>query len=420
MSRPIAALDRLVGLEPDERGFLLRVIVVYGLVLTAYYMLRPLRDALALVGGSGRLPWLFTATFVGMLLAAPLLGWAAARLGRARLIPAVYGVCALVLVGLWIALAVGPREAATAAFFVWISIFNLVAVSLLWSVVVDRLKTAQASRLVGLVAFGGSLRGDRRAGARGPGCDLPGRRAPPPGRGAPPRRHPRGRRAALGRRSGRGGAPRGGPLEGFGQLVRSPLLVGISLYLLLMTSTSTVVYFAQATILERSVTGDGERTTVLAAIDLAVNVLALATQGLFTGRLLRRFGLALPLASLPVVSALGLGVLGAAPTLAVVAVLQVLRRALGYAVAKPAREVLFTALPRSARYKAKGLIDTVVYRGGDAAAGWACAGLGALGLGLGAIAWVCAPLALLWALLGWRLGASAEGGQESMSDRAGA
>ncbi|MCB9704090.1 MAG: MFS transporter [Myxococcales bacterium] len=420
MSRPIAALDRLVGLEPDERGFLLRVIVVYGLVLTAYYMLRPLRDALALVGGSGRLPWLFTATFVGMLLAAPLLGWAAARLGRARLIPAVYGVCALVLVGLWIALAVGPREAATAAFFVWISIFNLVAVSLLWSVVVDRLKTAQASRLVGLVAFGGSL-----GAIVGPALAalvatyLVAEHLLLVAAlllvvtlvvGAPLWAADRGEGEPLG----------GGPLEGFGQLVRSPLLVGISLYLLLMTSTSTVVYFAQATILERSVAGDGERTTVLAAIDLAVNVLALATQGLFTGRLLRRFGLALPLASLPVVSALGLGVLGAAPTLAVVAVLQVLRRALGYAVAKPAREVLFTALPRSARYKAKGLIDTVVYRGGDAAAGWAFAGLGALGLGLGAIAWVCAPLALLWALLGWRLGASAEGGQESMSDRAGA
>jgi AAA family ATP:ADP antiporter len=413
MGRRPSALARLLDLRPGERALVLRAGGVYALVLTANYMLRPLRDALALTGGSSKLPWLFTATFVGVLIAAPLIGWAAARLGRARLVEVVYGVCALVLVGLWGALGFGPRILASQAFFVWISIFNLIAVSMLWSVLADRLRTADAGRLFGLVAFGGSVGaivGPTVAGlvatflfadhlllvaallliaALVVGRPLWGERRGP---------DPEAEAAPIG----------GSAWEGFVQVLRSPALAGICLYLLLMTTTATVVYFEQELIIERSFTDDASRTAALAGIDLAVNVLSLSAQALLTGRIIRRFGLGVALAVLPLVTAVGLGLLGLMPALAIVAGLQIVRRASNYALAKPAREVLFTAVPRSARYKAKSMIDTVIYRGGDALAGWAFTGLGALGLGLGAIAWVTAPLALLWTGLGWRLGANAD------------
>ena len=399
MSRRPSALARLLDLRPGERALVLRAGGVYALVLTANYMLRPLRDALALTGGSSKLPWLFTATFVGVLIAAPLIGWAAARLGRARLVEVVYGVCALVLVGLWGALGFGPRVLASQAFFVWISIFNLIAVSMLWSVLADRLRTADAGRLFGLIAFGGSLGAivGPTVAALVVGRPLWGAR--------------RGPDADDGERGDEAmeDAPIGGSAwEGFVQVLRSPALAGICLYLLLMTTTATVVYFEQELIIERTFADDAARTTALAGIDLAVNVLSLSAQALLTGRIIRRFGLGVALAALPLVTAVGLGLLGLMPALAIVAGLQIVRRASNYALAKPAREVLFTAVPRSARYKAKSMIDTVIYRGGDALAGWAFTGLGALGLGLGAIAWITAPLALLWTGLGWRLGADAD------------
>jgi len=403
------ALDRLFGLRPEERGLVLRAASVYALILTANYMLRPLRDALGISGGADKLPWLFTATFVGMLIAAPLIGWASARLGRARLIQAVYGVCALVLTGLWLGLQFGPRLWTSYGFFVWISIFNLIAVSMLWSVLTDRMRTAEASRLFGLVAFGGSV-----GALVGPSiaalvatflvadhllliAALMLLIALVVGR-------PLWQSTAEHALPGDGEPLGGGPFEGLQQILKTPALAGLCVYLLLMTTTSTVVYFEQETLIERSFHDDSSRTAVLAGLDIAVNTLSLAAQALLTGRLLHRLGLAFALTSLPLITALGLSALGFAPVLAVLVGLQVIRRATNYALAKPAREVLFTALPRSTRYKAKSLIDTVVYRGGDALAGWAFAGLSALGLGLGAIAGLTAPLALAWMVIGWRLG----------------
>lgn len=402
-------LERALDVRPEERDLVLRAALVYALVLTANSMLRPLRDALGIAGGTGKLPWLFTATFIGVLVTAPIIGWAAAKLGRARLVQAVYGVCALVLAGLWCGLQSGARLWTSYAFFVWISVFNLVAVSLLWSVLADRMRTADARRLFGLVAFGGSV-----GALVGPGIAalvatllvadhllliaaamlllalVAGRRL---WRSAPSEASGPADLPALG----------GSAWEGFRQVLREPMLAGICLYLLLMSLTSTVVYFEQETLIQRGFADDDSRTAVLAGIDIAVNVLSLGVQALLTGRLLRRFGLAVGLAGVPLLTAVGLGVLGIVPALAILVGFQVLRRASHYALAKPAREVLFTVLPRSARYKAKNLIDTVVYRGGDALGGWIFAGLTGLGLSLGAIAWLAAPVSLLWTALGWRL-----------------
>src|SRR5690606_23442451 len=152
---------------------------------------------------------------------------------------------------------------------------------------------------------------------------------------------------------------------------------------------------------------DRTRTAVFAGIDLTVNILSVVTQAVLTGRVIRRVGLGRTLAPLPLVCLIGFVCLAIAPVLASLLLFQILRRAGDYAIARPAREVLYTAVDRSRRYKAKSLIDTVVYRGGDALTGWAFAGLEALGLTLASIAMVVAPLTGLWAAVGLWLGRNA-------------
>jgi len=146
------------------------------------------------------------------------------------------------------------------------------------------------------------------------------------------------------------------------------------------------------------------RTTVFALIDLLVNTLTLMLQIFATGRLLRRFGLAVMLVILPLVMIGGFLFLGTFPALTVVVVFQVLRRALNYAINRPARESLFTVVTREEKYKAKNVIDTVVYRGGDAVSAWIFAGLTMAGLSVPLILFLGVPIALTWSVNGFVLG----------------
>jgi AAA family ATP:ADP antiporter len=187
---------------------------------------------------------------------------------------------------------------------------------------------------------------------------------------------------------------------------RSPGLRWLCLFLCLHSSVGTVLYFEQTRIVGEAFTSPEARTALFARVDLAVNALTLATQLLGLAPLLRRFGLSVALCLLPAASAVGLLALGLWPTLAVLVGFGIVRRAGEYAIARPAREMLFTVLPRAARYKAKNFLDTAVFRGADAASGWLTDGLRALGLAGGALALAALPAALAGAVIGWRLGRS--------------
>jgi AAA family ATP:ADP antiporter len=175
------------------------------------------------------------------------------------------------------------------------------------------------------------------------------------------------------------------------------MLRGITLYLLLMTWVSTTMYFEQAQIVAAEIQDSTERAALFARMDLAVNAIAVTTQLLLTGRLIRWLGLGSVLVALPAVSGGSLVALSLAPTLGVLVGVQVVRRAVNYALSKPARELLYTVVDREAKYKGKNVVDTFVYRGGDAVAGWAFAGLRGLGLPLPAISWLAVPVTALWA-----------------------
>ena len=389
-------------------------------LLCGYYVLRPVRDEMGISGGIENLPLLFTGTFAVMLAAVPLFGWATARLPRRVMLPAVYWffIVNVLLFFLLMKNAVAPAAVAQ-AFFIWVSVFNLFVVLVFWSFMVDLYTNEQGKRLFGLIAAGGS------AGALA-GPALTAALAVPLGIAnlllvsalfltaavicihrllawdAPSAAHPGAGRA------GEDAAIGGTVWAGIRTVVQSGYLLAICLYILLFSLLFTFLYFEQARIVAANIASGVERTRLFAAIDLAVNLLSLLLQLFAAAPLLRLLGVAGTLALLPAVSAIGFGVVGLVPTLAVIVVFQVLRRAGEYAITKPARELLFAVLDRERKYKAKNFIDTVVFRGGDMASGWLLTGLKALGLTVVALAAVAIPVALAWLTLSWFLGCRQE------------
>jgi AAA family ATP:ADP antiporter len=292
-------------------------------------------------------------------------------------------------------------------------VFNLFVVSVFWSFMADLFDARAAARLYGAIAAGGSC-----GAIAGP--SITALAAAPLGianlllvsaallgaaivciamLGRWGRAHPRAGEP-------RAEAPLGGSiLAGVRATAWSPFLLGICGYLLCYTMLSTTLYFQQIEIVGREIPDAAERTRLFATLDLTVNSLTLLAQIFVFARLGALIGIAWMLALMPLVSAAGFVWLGLESGLAVLVVFGVARRVGEFAVSKPARESLYTAVPREARYKAKGFIDTVVYRGGDALSGWAFGALQGLGLGLAAISFAAVPVALAWTALAFFLGA---------------
>ena len=184
--------------------------------------------------------------------------------------------------------------------------------------------------------------------------------------------------------------------------------MGVGLWVALLSYAATIVYFEQAQLVSASVGSAGQQTRIFASIDLAVSVLTLATQILITGEVLKRLGTGLSAAALPAVYIVGFAFLGFAPSLIVVVIVQVLQRWMNFAIANPARQLYFTVVSREDKYKAKNLIDVVIYRGADALTGWIFDTLQALGLKLGAIALYSIPVVAGWFVLSLALGRTQE------------
>jgi AAA family ATP:ADP antiporter len=408
-------LQGLVSVRPGEVVALAWAFLYFFCLLCSYYIVRPMRDEMGIAGGVDKLQWLFTGTFLVMLAAVPLFGWVSSRFERRRFLPAVYWFFIANLLLFFVLFRSGVTHAWVArAFFIWTSVFNLFVVSVFWSFMADIFSNAQARRLFGFIAAGGT------AGAIcGPLLTTALALPLGPANLLPVSAGLLGlavicihRLGAWHSTAARQQAAQPEPVRAIGgqvlagvQLVlRSPYLLGICLLMLLFTTLATFLYFQQAQIVRDSFSDPAQRTAVFAVMDLAVNILTLLLQVLLTGRLVRWLGLGWTLALVPLLLAAGFLVLGLSPVLAVLVVVQVLRRAGNYAIMRPAREMLYVVLGREEKYKAKNFIDTVVYRGGDALSAWAYAGLRALGLGLSTLAFVAVPLALLWAGIAYRLG----------------
>jgi len=403
-------LGRFIEVRPEEVPVVGWCWLYIFSVLSSYYIMRPIRDQAGVAGGVNNLQWLFTGTLVGMLVLNVPFSYLVKKLPRSRFIPITYRFFAANII-LFAALLYWSNAAQSIwvgrTFFIWVSVFNLFVVSVFWQMNVDLFSPEQGKRLFALIAAGATV-----GAIVGSSLTASLARYVSPiflllgaaillevavfSVGRLSRLSP-----TLHRQPVAGGeeAPIGGSVfAGITHAFRSGYLVNVSLFLLLFAVTSTFLYFQQAGIVSRSFSDRGAQTAFFASVDLVVNVLTLVIQLFLSGRILLLLGVALTLGVLPVLTIIGFGALALFPTIAAVAVFQVLRRAADYAIARPTREVLFTVVPREDRYKAKSFIDTVVYRTGDQVGAWSVALLRWAGLGTAGVALVAIPIAALWLL----------------------
>ncbi len=408
-------LRKAVDVRAAEVRALMLGFIYYFLILSSYYVIRPIRDDFGAAGGIENLPWMFTGTLVVMLIANALFAALVARFSRRRFIPIVYRFLIanlLVFLVLLLTISKGNQVWVGRAFFIWTSVFNLFVISVFWAFMVDVFSTDQGKRLFGFISVGGTLGAIvgaaitatlvRRVGTINlllvcaVLLELSAQCV---------RFFPRTLDGPAVRQEAKAEAPVGGRVwAGIVHNIRSPYLLGISSYMLLYALTSTLLYFQQVGIAAGAYPDRAARTAFFAQIDLVVNVLTIVCQALLTGRLLKWFGVGVTLAILPALSVVGFTAMGMAPTLVLLVIFLVVRRAGNFAIARPARETLFTVITREDKYKAKNFIDTVVYRTGDQIGAWSSAALTWSGLGLTGVSLVAAPIAAVWLFVSLWLG----------------
>jgi ATP:ADP antiporter, AAA family len=414
-------LKRLIDVRPAEMRALGWSWLYIFCVLSSYYILRPIRDEMGVAGGVENLQWLFTGTLLGMIVVNPPFAALVAKLPRVRFIAITYRffIANLLIFILLLHLATAEQHIWVGRlFFIWTSVFNLFVVSVFWALMVDVFDSEQGKRLFGFIAAGATLGGIAGSSITASlAKDVPAtylllgsallleaavfsvRRLARLSDALRQRPAPQSGESLIG----------GNVLSGLIHAFKSPYLINVSLYILLFAITSTFLYFQQAEIARQSFAERGARTAFFARVDLWVNVLTLVAQLFLTGRVLRAVGVGLTLAMLPALSILGFGTLAMTPTIAVLVVYQVLRRAGNFAFARPTRELLFTVVPREDKYKAKSFIDTVIYRTGDQVGAWSYAVLGFLGLAMTGVSIVAVPISIAWLLNGLWLGRRQEG-----------
>ncbi|MHC4427646.1 MAG: NTP/NDP exchange transporter [Planctomycetota bacterium] len=411
---------RLAKVEPGEVKSLLLACAYFFCLLAGYYMVRPLRDAMGTESGMPSLKWLYLGTACTMLPASLIFSALTTRVGRGRFIPWAYRFFIVTFLGFFVLLTLLPEGAHMAlqrVFFVWLSVFSLFGVSVFWSFMTDLFTNRQARRLFGVIAVGGTLghtfgsfMAGQLAGRIGGtmlllagavlleascwcvhGLNALARRRVEAGGGD---ERGRAEEESLGGRA----------WDGLRDIVRSPYLIGISLFILCHAVSSTFLYFIKQHAAEAIFDVQEERVQFFASIDFWTGVLTIIGQVFLTSRVIARFGVGVTLSVVPVITIVGFAILGLSlarpellPVAGVVLFFEPLRRAGNFIFSRPAREVLYTVVRRDEKYKAKNFIDTFVYRAGDLAAAW-------IFFGAAAVAIATMPLAAVWLLLGLSLG----------------
>ena len=408
-----ALLQRFSNIRREEAVPALAAGLFFFCVLTALMVVRPAREALGMQRGIEALRWLFLGTVLVTLLVNPIFGWLVSRFRRLVFVSATYLFFAFGLLAFYALLVLAPAsvgERTGQVFYVWFSVFNLFAVMLFWALMADRFSLEQAKRLFGAIAVGGTL-----GAIFGPW--LASQLARPLGTPAlllvaagflllalgaavwlarlrPEEGHAVPEESVIG----------GSAWEGLQSVVRSPYLLAICGYVLILAVMATFLYFTRLQMVAALGTNIDMRTAMFARIDMITQVATLVLQAVVTGHLMKRLGVSVTLALLPVTVALGCLGLAIVGSLAALVAFEATFRAVQRGIMRPSRETLFTVVPRADRYKAKAFIDTFVYRTGDVVGAQTEGLLKQLGLGLAALASVAVPLAAAWMALGIWLG----------------
>jgi ATP:ADP antiporter, AAA family len=410
----------LTSVERRELPSVVTAFFLFFCVLGGYFAVRPVRETVGTILGRDRVANLWLATWVVSLAIVPLYGAVVAKIRRTVFLPLIYGFVALALAFVGAVLQAQPQSVAVAQFFyVFISVLSLFLVSVFWSFLVELFDSEQAKRLFPVIAAGGT------AGALvGPlFTDFTARMIGNAGilsvgaalfvlavllqailirlwkSGPEPRRdrgedHHETRDRALG----------GNPFAGITLVLRSPYLLGIAAYVVLLATATTFLYFEQLRLVSATFSDTQTRTSVFARIDWIVQSLTILAQLFITGRIASRMGLVVLLTMIPVAILFGFVALAMWNTFAVLAVVIVLRRSGEYAFVRPGREMLWTPMTKETKYKAKNFIDVPIYRGADAAVAQLQRAIEGAGLGAQTAALLGALGAILWAVNGWWLG----------------
>ena len=412
----------------------------YFLVLCGYFFLRPVREAMGVSRGMDNLRWLFVVTSISSLIVVLMFGGVVSRLDRRRFIPIGYffviaclGVFAALLItdaGSGGGLIGTDAETAVArgvgyTFYVWLSVINLFVNSLFWAFMVDVFSVDQGKRMFAFVGIGGTLGAIVGGWATTQISDLTESVYLPAGlmltgaslfgaaiatmltldNMAVRSEHSTLTRGPTSTAGVRQDEKIGGTFwDGATAVVKSPYLLGIGAYIVLMAISNTMIYFTQANVILDNTDTFSERVGSFAQFDMLAQIATLVTQMFITTRLIRRLGVGATLAILPAVTVAGFAVLAVWPIYGVMALFQALHRATRYAVSRPARETLFSVVPPAEKYKAKPVVDVFLYRGGDVAGAGIDGALRSLGLGLAWVAAATVPLAATWGLLSMALG----------------
>lgn len=401
-------LKRVFNIADSEWRSTAYSFLYFFFLMSSYFILRPVRDEMGIAAGIENMQWLFTGTFIVMLLLVPLFGYLVKMVPRRILIPRIYLFFALNILLYYFAFRYMNGAVIAAVFFIWLSVFNLFVISIFWSFNADIFGTGQAKRLFGPIAAGGSL-----GAILGPSLTsllvgeigilnlllvsafllllstvfihqlL--------------NMHSQNKEQTFLR-------PIQGSIWGGLALIRqSPMLKLISVFILLFTTISTFLYFQQGHIISESISSPEARTTYFGTRDLLVNSSTLILQFFLTEKVIRKWGLSFSLTLLPMVACAGFVCLGFSPTVYVLLGFQVTYRSLNFAIQRPAREILFTSVSAEERYKSKNFIDTAIYRSGDAVSGWLFAGLAML-IASPLISFIAIPITIVWLLTGSRIG----------------
>ena len=406
---PLLFLERLVQIRHGEWPRFLLAFAYFFFLLGGYFMLRPIRGTVA-SNNSDILHWLYTATFICMLLIVPVFGFLVARFRRGQFIPGSY-LFFVVFLALfaWAFRGDQPSLWTQRAFYVWLSVFNLFVVSVFWSFMADIFRPSQAQRLFGSIMAGGSIgaiagplvtarlvSGMGASGVMGlaMACLLIATVLAIVLARHERHAHDDHHSEVIG----------GGVFEGAVEVFRSRYLLLVCLLMLSHNLVSTFLYNGLAVLVDREIEGFAQRTEFFSWVDLVVQVIAFTFQFFITSRLVVRLGMPRAAVIPPLLLAGGFMVLGSSVGLVLFAAVQVAQRSLNYGMLGPVKEMLFTVVDRETKYKCKNFIDTVIYRGSDVTASWLFKGFMSTGMTMGGIVWLYLPVLGIWALGAWRLG----------------
>ena len=412
--------DRIFGLEKHEYVAVAWSFAYFFCVLSSYYILRPVRESMAVGSGPNTIPWLFFGTFVTMLIATPVFGWVASRYARRQFLPWVYLFFITNILIFWVVFSIAIDSDSDhvwlgRVFFVWLSVFNLFVVSVFWSFMADIYTREQGRRLFGVITAGGSIGALIGGGATSILVVTIGFQNLFPFAATllliaifcitRLRQWVEQSHADDVLETAASKKPLGGnPFSGITHVFSSKYFTGIAISSIIASLLGTALYMFMAQLVAQAIPDVDEQTRFFSNINNATNAIALLGQLLVVKHVVHRFGVGVSMSLLPVASVAGFILLAIEPTLAIVALITVLRRALGFGFSKPTTDMLYSVVTPEEKYKTKNFIDTAVYRSGDLIGTWSIKGFVLAGLSIPAISVLMLPFAAIWGAIAIWLG----------------